>query len=128
MSFYHPAFGVTGRDGESVKKSWKVVSSNFKLAKNLSFHKYDHDNHAPLEGTSTRQFAFYPRPMNKFILESRFYFVSNCHVPLMHDMSIENRNHVLRLKPAWTLVLIEVNDNGVGIINPWYGLETTQPC
>ena len=102
------ALGVTGKDGRPAKKPCRIATSNHRLAENLSMLKCEHESHAPLEGSFTRQSAFYPRPMCKLILESLFPFVVNGNVPLMPCVSIEKRSHALRLKPPWTLLPIEV--------------------
>ena len=112
------ALGVTGKDGVPAKKPWRIATSNHRLAKNLSMLKCDHASHAPLEGSFTRQSAFYPRPMCKLILESLFPFVVNRNVPLMPCVSTEKRSHALRLKPAWTVLPIEVvtAESGLSIL------------
>ena len=76
------AFGLVDSQGEPHLKRWRVVTSSYKLAKNLDAHKCEHPtdfHHSRLEGSKTPKSAFYTAKMCRCI--SNWLYVEE--VPLM---------------------------------------------
>ena len=69
------AFGMCDKNNVPHLKTWRIVTSCWKLAKNLDAHKCKHEKgfkHAPLEGSATPKSAFYPMPMARCISYSLY--------------------------------------------------------
>ena len=68
-------FGLTDKDGQPIKKPWRVVTTCPTLASELNKYKCSHPSgfiHSHAEGAKTKHTAFYPRPMCQTILNTLF--------------------------------------------------------
>ena len=68
-------FGLTNDAGIPMRKRWRFVTNNERLAKDLAAHDCCHEAsfvHAPVEGKYTAQTAYYPRPLCELIHNSLF--------------------------------------------------------
>ena len=69
------AFGLVNNEGHPHLKTWRVVTSCWKLALNLDNKRCEHDSsfkHSPLEGSATKKSAFYTLQMAECISSSLY--------------------------------------------------------
>lgn len=72
------AFGLCDKEGNCHLKTWQVVTSAWKLAKNLNDAKCTHPKgykHSPLVGSKTARSAYYPIQMARCISHSLYDWV-----------------------------------------------------
>ena len=72
------AFGLCDQEGKCHLKTWRVVTSSWRLAKNLDSAKCQHPRdykHSPLAGSKTPRSAFYPMPMARCISQSLYPWI-----------------------------------------------------
>ena len=68
-------FGLRSRDGQPIKKPWRVMTTNLTLAKVFNDDYRDckgAHNHARAEGSETSRTAFYPPEMCQAIIRSHY--------------------------------------------------------
>ena len=107
------AFGLTDKDGKPHKKTWRIVTSSRKLAKDLGMYRCQHSKdfkHSPLEGASTGRSAFYTEKMAQTISNS--LYPEGDAVPMMPTIPFVQSEHVPREVPLGVHQLIDRRDWG----------------
>jgi hypothetical protein len=91
------AHGMCDSEGVPHLKSWRVVTSSWRLAQNLNAKRCTHPKdfkHSHVEGSKTAKTAFYPRPMATTIAHSLYPEVAEAFVPSMPVHPFEQHEHV----------------------------------
>ena len=91
------AFGIENHLGDPLKKSWRVVTSSFKLAQNLSAKRGCHQSgfkHAEISGKIASSSALHKESMARCIAQSLYSHILDSHVPCMPTVPAAAAEHV----------------------------------
>ena len=109
------ALGLVDKNGDPHLKTWRVVTTNRKLAMDLSAYRCQHPKgfkHSPLEGAATARSAFYTDKLAQTVSNSLY---PDNQVPAMPTEPFVQSPHVPRRIDAGVHQLIERRD--------WYRYE-----